>query len=56
VSVNEEEENPRSDHAHVFNSDVDAIKQDVKSVEMVSVEEDLKHFSPEPRKAWHPHR
>ena len=54
VSVDKEEEDAGENHAQVGNADVQYVEDDEENVEMVSVEEHFKRFSPNPIQARYP--
>lgn len=54
--VDEEEEDSRKNHAEVGSSYVEYVEDNVDSVEVVGVEEHLKHLSPYFLNARYPHR
>lgn len=55
MSINEEEKNPRKNHAKIGHSNMKHVEEDGEDVEMVRVKENLKHFSSNTIKTRHPH-
>ena len=56
MSIDEEEKDPREDHAEKLIANMQDVEDDVDKVEVVGVEEELVHLSSKARETCHPHR